>query len=393
MAILDFRDHVTTIHQSLRNLKREKNMMIRRLTGTMFRQLSIGLVLLATALTMVIWLVTSLRFVDMIINKGATLGIFIRLTLLSVPSYLPTILPIALFIIIVFVYSKLTSDRELVVMSASGLSPLQLSKPVLMLCGLVMLLTYSINLFFLPESYRMFGELKWHLRYNYSQVLLDDGKFNTIGDRTTVYISERESDNSLKGIFYHDETDSRSAVTIMAKRGSLVKTDKGAQIVMFDGNRQERDVVTKNYSVLFFDRYVLSLDRYNEKKSYRTPDSRELTVPELFDVASNTIIPERDYPKYIVEGHKRLVLPLVPVAFSMIALVCLYAGGFTRRNQTKRIVFAALIMLVLQISILAAGNMSARNLALVPSLYILVLAPIVAGFVMLIWPPRLRFLN
>ena len=367
--------------------------MMRHLTGTMFRQLSIGLILVASAFTVIIWLITSLRFVDMIINKGATVGMFMQLTLLTVPSYLPVLLPIAMFIIIVFVYSKMTADRELVVMSASGLSPLQLSKPVLILCGLVMLVTYSINLFFLPESYRMFGELKWHLRYNYSQIILDDGKFNTIGDDTTVYISERESDNSIRGIFVHDERDPTAAVTIMAKRGSLVKTDQGAQIIMFDGNRQVLDAATKNYSVLFFDRYVFSLNQYNEKKSFRVPDSRELTVFELFDVTSDTNIPARDYPKYIVEGHKRLVMPLVPVAFSLVALVCMYAGGFTRRNQTKRIVFAAVVVLALQIAILGAGNVSARNLALIPSLYAVIIAPIVLGFALIVWPPRLNFLN
>ncbi len=367
--------------------------MMRRLTGTMFNQLSVGLFMVASAFTIVIWLLQSLRFVDMIIDKGATPGMFLRLTMLLMPSYLIIILPIALFIIVVFVYSKLTADRELVVMSASGLSPLQLSKPALMLAGLVMLLTYAINLFFLPESYRMFGELKWHLRYNYSQVLLEDGKFNSIGNRTTVYISERTSDNSLRGIFVHDERDPKVAITIMAKRGSLVKTNKGAQIIMFDGNRQSRDVVTKDYSVLFFDRYVFSLDHFNRTEGIRVPDSRELTVLELFDVEQNANIPERDHPKFIVEGHKRLVSPLIPVAFALIALVCMYAGGFTRRNQTKRIVFAAVVMLTMQIAILGVGNMSARNLALLPSLYFVVISPIVAGIVMLIWPPRLDFLS
>lgn len=367
--------------------------MMRHLTGTMFRQLSIGLFMVASALTVVIWLSQSLRFVDMIINNGATPGVFLRLTMLLIPSFLTIILPIALFMIIVFVYSKLTADRELVVMSASGLSPLQLSKPVFILAGLVMLLIYSINLFFLPESYRMFGELKWHLRYNYSQILLEDGKFNTIGDKTTVYISERASDNSLRGIFVHDESEPGAAVTVMAKRGALIKTDVGAQIVMFDGNRQVRNAATKDYSVLFFDRYVFSLNQYNEKKSFRVPDSRELSVPELFDVANNSNIPERDHPKFIVEGHKRLILPLVPVAFSLVALVCLYAGGFTRRNQTKRIVVATVVMLGLQIAILGAGNMSARNLLLIPALYLVVIGPIFAGIAMLIWPPKLNFMN
>lgn len=367
--------------------------MARRLTGSIFRQLSTGLFLVATVLTVVIWLTQSLRFVDMIINHGATAGTFVQLTILLIPSFLTIVLPVALFMTIVFIYSRMTSDRELVIMSASGLSPLQLAKPVLILCGIVMFLTYAINLFFMPESYRMFGELKWHMRYSLSQIVLEDGKFNSLGDKATVYIRERTSNNELKGIFYHDERDPGAPFTLMAKRGSLIKTDDGAQIVMFEGNRQALDAATKNYSVLYFDRYALPLENYNEEKTYRTPDSRELTVLELFDVESNANIPERDYPKFIVEGHKRLISPLVSLAFALIAVVCLFSGGFTRRNQNRRVIVATCTMLILQITILGVENVSARNLVFVPVMYGVIIVPVVIGIVMLLRPPRLDILG
>jgi len=349
--------------------------------------------MVAGVLISILWLAQSTKFIDMIINHGATPLMFIKLTMLVMPSFFSTILPIALFVVVLFVYSKMTADRELVVMTAAGLSPIQLAKPVMILAGLVALFTFMNNLLFLPESYRTFGELKWQIKYSLTQVMLDPGKFNPIGDDTTVYIRERTSDNALAGLFIHDASDPKAPVTVIAKRGSMVKTDSGAQIIMFDGSRQVLTKATNDYSVLFFDRYTFAIDDYQENKIDRTPDRREMPLNELFSISENTKILPRDYPKYIIEGHKRLTSPLVGVAFVLIALVCQFSGGFTRRNHIKRTLFAVFIVMGLQILILGIENMSARNMSLIPLMYAATIIPIIGSIILLLKPPKIDFLN
>ncbi len=367
--------------------------MIGKLTSNTLRQLTTGLLLVAGALTLVIWLTQSLKFIDIIITNGATPTMFFKLTMLMMPSFLPITLPIALFVVVLFVYSKMTADRELVVMAAAGLSPVQLAKPVLILAGFVALFTFMNNILFLPESHRMFGELRWQIKYSFTQVMLDPGKFNSIGDKTTVYIREKTAENTLSGIFIHDESDPEIPVTVIAKSGAMVKSGNGAQIIMFDGNRQVLDKKTNDYSVLYFDRYTFALDDYQEEASPRTPDRREMGLTALFNISDNDLILPRDYPKYIIEGHKRLTSPLVGIAFVLIALVCQFSGGFTRRNHTKRTVVAALTILVLQIVILGVENMSARNMAMIPIMYIITIVPIIGCSIMLYKPPNIKFLN
>ncbi len=364
-----------------------------KLTTSMVKQLALGLIFVAGGLTAVIWLSQSLRFVEMIINHGATPGMFVQLTMLLIPNLMIITLPIALFIVVTFMFSKLTADRELVVMSAAGLSPLQLAKPVFVLAGLVTAGSYFLNIYLLPESYRMFEELKWQIRFNYSHILLEDGQFNTIGDKTTVYVRESGSDNSLRGVFVHDTSDPGAPVTVTAKRGSLVRTDEGGRIVMFDGSRQILDEATGKYSILFFDRYSFDMENLRQEGGLRTRDSREMTLSELFDVENQANIPDRDHAKYIVEGHKRLITPLANVAFATIALVCLFSGGFTRRNQTKRVIVAVVLVLSLQLGILGIENLSARNLNLVPFMYLVVGLPLAGSILLLVRPPYVRFMN
>ena len=228
-------------------------------TRYILRQLFVGMILVSAGLTCIIWLSQSLRFVEMIVNRGLTAGTFLYLTMLLLPNFLSIILPIALFTIIVFIYAKMIADRELVVMRAAGLSQFAIAKPALLMALMVMCLSYSLNLYLLPESYRMFRELQWDIRYNYSHVLLKEGAFNQISQGITVYVRERSSDGQLHGILVHDQRTPEKPFTLMAERGAMVDTKEGARVVMYTGNRQEIDTTNNKLSILYFDRYVFDL--------------------------------------------------------------------------------------------------------------------------------------
>ncbi len=95
---------------------------ITRIDRYIFRQLSLALVAVTLGLTAFVWLTQSLRFVTLVVDHGLSLGVFLELTGLLVPSFVAVILPITTYIVIQFVYQRLAGDRELTVMRAAGLS-------------------------------------------------------------------------------------------------------------------------------------------------------------------------------------------------------------------------------------------------------------------------------
>ena len=111
------------------------------------RQLFVGMVLVTIGLTCIIWLSQSLRFVEMIVNQGVTASTFIYLTMLMLPNFLTVILPIALFCVTLFIYSKLVSDHEIVIMRAAGESQIALAKPAIIMALIVVILGYALNLY------------------------------------------------------------------------------------------------------------------------------------------------------------------------------------------------------------------------------------------------------
>ena len=116
------------------------------------RQLLGPFVLITVGLTGVIWLTQSLRFIDMIVNKGLSLSAFLYFSMLLLPTFLGVILPIALFSAILFTYNKLVIDSEVVSFRTAGLGPWSLAAPAVTLATFVCVMVYAINLYFIPAT-------------------------------------------------------------------------------------------------------------------------------------------------------------------------------------------------------------------------------------------------
>lgn len=355
-----------------------------------FKQLLVGMLLVTTGLTCVIWLTQSLKFVEMIVNRGLTTGVFLYMTMLLLPNFLTVVLPISLFIVIVFTYSKMITDRELVVMRAAGLSQNALAKPGLLLTMLVVAFGFLINVYLLPHSYRMFKDLQWDIRYSYTHILLQEGAFNEISKDITIYVRERSPDGQLHGVLVYDGRDPSKPNTLIAERGAMLEGEEGSRVVMYNGNRQEVDPETNQFSILYFDRNIFEIESSSSNVGNRFREARERTVYELFNLEDDPDVGPENYGKFTVEGHKRLISPVSALGYALVGLAILISGSFSRRTQSKRIMLASIIVVALLGVMIALENAAAKNLSLVPMLYVLGLLPVVGGYVYMIHTPKTR---
>src|SRR5687768_5938604 len=104
-----------------------------RLNRYIFRQLVAALLAVTVGLAALVWLTQSLRFIELVLDRGLSLLVFVELTGLLLPSFFAVILPITTFVVTLFVYVRLSTVRELVVMRAAGLSQWQLARPAILL--------------------------------------------------------------------------------------------------------------------------------------------------------------------------------------------------------------------------------------------------------------------
>src|SRR5437763_6119087 len=116
------------------------------------------------ALSAAVWLAQSLRLVDLIVNRGLSAEVFLYLALLILPRFFDIVLPIGAFIAVLFIFNRLTSESELVVLRAAGVSPVALARPVLFLAGIACLVLLSLSAYYLPASHREFTDPQFQIR-------------------------------------------------------------------------------------------------------------------------------------------------------------------------------------------------------------------------------------
>jgi lipopolysaccharide export system permease protein len=339
------------------------------------------MVFVTAALSAAIWLAQSLRLIDLIVNRGLSIEVFLYLALLILPRFLDIVLPIGVFIAVLFTFNRLAAESELVVMRSAGLSHLALAKPVFVLAGIAFLILMSMSAYFLPASNRAFKDLQFEIRNRFVSSLLQEGTFTTISDKLTIYIRGRDERGELVGLLINDNREPHRPVTILAERGVFADTPAGSRIVMVNGNRQQFDPETRKLSLLTFDRYTLDLDSLHDAPVIRFREAQERFLDELFFPA-----PEIDPALrlvFSVEAHQRILIPLSTLSFCLIPLVCLLPGEFNRRGQLTRVLLAILVAFVFQLLDIGVNNLASRSAAAIPLMYATDLVPFILGLAIL----------
>lgn len=356
------------------------------ITWYIFRQLIVGTSFVSVALAFLVWLTQSLQFLQFIVNKGLALGAWLKLTVLLLPWFLSVILPAALFFVVLFVYSKLSLDRELVVAQAAGMSRMRIAAPALLCAAASLVMGLFFTLYLVPETMRSFKELQWTIRSDVSQILLRDGTFNQINESLTVYVRGRDKNGDLIGVMVHDTRDPERSMTLMAERGSLGGRDGGSSVVLYNGSRQELRRGTGNLSVLYFDSYTLDFAGVGGGGDDRYADIRERPTRELFGLTEADGISAANVVRMRAEGHQRVVGPVGAITFTLIGLVFLLTGPFDRKGQTMRMIGAVAVVVALQAAALGVMSLASKDLAYIPAMYAVALLPIPVALYILLAP-------
>lgn len=347
----------------------------------LLKNIFIATVFVATVLTCVVMLTQSLRFLELVIEAGASSLSFWVLTLLALPRFLEIILPLALMAGILFVYNRMALDSELIVIRSAGASPLDIARSAIVMALLVTVFLYAVTFFIAPYTLSRMQEMRQEVKAQFSTVLFREGVFNQPGEGLTVYVRQRGVDNEMHGIMVYDNREENANPSmVIARSGTLVMDEEGAQVIVYDGARQELDPQRRILQSLKFERYTIELpDSGPVRQRWKEPDERN-----LIELLNPDMGLERDVESlrdFTVEIHKRFTSPLLALVFTLIVCMFLLIGPVDRRGQSGRIFMAILCVVVLQGLYLASFNIARQsNFGFVLMYAVLVFPALGAGF-------------
>lgn len=343
------------------------------------RNVGIATLVTTTIVTLVVWLTQALRLVELVLDRGAPVSMLMWMLLLTVPTFLGLILPLALTAAVIFVYYRLMMESELVVMRAGGMSNWQLARPALLMAIVLMLFSYGVTFVVAPDANRELAREQFLIKNDYALVLLRDGMFNRLSDGVTVYVRERIGTNELRGILLHDQSKPDKMSTLFAERGIIEQGNSegmegSSKLVLLNGLRQEKDARTGMLSELSFRQYAVDLSQFSADYNVRWKDPRERTLDELIHDDGPDQRPVT-LGRLLAELNQRITTPLLAFAFPLLALVALLTAQINRRGLAKRLIVVALAVTLWQVLVMTSASMIPKQPMFIPVLYAVILTP------------------
>ena len=198
----------------------------------------------ALVLVAVFWINRAVVLFDRLIGDGQSALVFLEFTALTLPNLIRMVLPMAAFAAAVYVTNRLNTESELTVMQATGTSPWQLARPVLVF-GLVAAAMMSVlTHYLLPASVSQLAVREAEVSRNVTARLLSEGSFLHPAPGVTFFVRQIDRDGTLNDVFLSDRRNPDQNVTYTASRAFLVREGDKANLIMVDGIAQRLDTAT-----------------------------------------------------------------------------------------------------------------------------------------------------
>ena len=343
--------------------------------------------MVVVSLIAIIWLNQTLQLLELIVSRGGSLIDFALMSVLPMPLWISLALPLAAFSAVIWVLQRLSSDREMIVMQAVGMSEAQLARPAIIFASLMSALLVINSVYILPWSFSGFKDLQNEIRSSIPKILIKHGEFIDLDAGLTIFMGEKLGNNEIGNVFIQDNRKRDGMVTFTAQSGAFGTENGRAILHLKNGQRTELDDSGDGSALLSFKSHKLDISRtsgQNRERIYL--DSNEKDIWTLLN--PDPSLPEKYRRDHIAEGHFRLISPILPLTLTFIAFCMLGRASAARHRKGTRIFTTIILGLLVVIASIIARSSISNDTNSWPILYIVIVGPILAGLIYLYRPKR-----
>ncbi len=335
------------------------------------------------SLTAVIWVTQALHDFDIMTSQGQTILVFIGITGMIIPLLVMVIAPIAFLIAMAHVLNKMSTDSEIIVMNASGMSPWILFRSFLAAALVVALLVAAISAYFAPKGLRTLRDWLTEVRANVVTTILQPGRFTSLENGVTIHVRQRRASGQLAGIFLDDQRNPKERLTVIAENGELVDDKKGTFLVLENGTLQRHEAGQRDPAIVTFDRYAFDLSQFAGGPQAITYSIRERYLWQLLFPDPNDKTYRKEPGEFRAELFDRLMAPLYPIGFAVIAFAYLGAPRTNRQSRAMSMVGTVTWVAVLRLTGFISTVFGASYPALLSLQFIAMAIALAAGYVVI----------
>ena len=321
--------------------------------------------------TFILLLDTIPDLLKILVSRGADLATIGRVFLNLLPSIFAVTIPMAFLLGVLLAFGRLASESELVAMRASGISPVRLLKPLLLLCALTTGLTFYINAVALPASNQAYREHVFTLMVSKAKSVVRPRVFtDDLVPGMVVYVSDIPAETGQwRDVLIYDTRDPSRPGLILSRTGRLVidKESKAVWLGLESGVRHHLNPPQPElYDQQRFASMVVPLpfDEFFPKLPLAKGE-RELTLPELA-VQVEKLKAEgktpKEYARFQVEWHKKFAISAACLVFGLLGL----ALSLGSRKEARSAAFGLSIVVIFTYYVIIRMGEQAGDTGLMP---------------------------
>ena len=347
------------------------------------------LILSLTALASLALLTQSLQTLDLIVENRQSAVTFFYITILALPQLISVIMPLAVFMAVLYALNRLNIDSEMIVAKASGVSPWQIASPVMRLGVYAMIFHLILNLWVQPLSFReMRGEIL-KVRTDIASQMVRSGEFVTPAIGLTVYAREILPDGAMNDVLIYDQRETDVDTMHTAKSGFITRNENSAWLTLENGNVQQK-LTDDTFDLVAFRNYQIDLSDIMAFDSVLRLKTSDRYLHELLKPNSREYVNRKFRLELAAEGHARLAAPLYNLALVMLALSFMIRGEHQRMGYGRRIAICAAIGFTLRLSGFGLASAAETKPLINIAQYIIPMVTIICCALYLLWRRRMR---
>jgi lipopolysaccharide export system permease protein len=238
------------------------------------------------------------------------LGIVLTLIGLTTLQQLTVLLPVGLFLGVVLALGRLYHESEMTAMSACGVGPLRIYRPIALLALAIAALLAVLSFRVVPAAWMKSGELRTEAARAAQFGALEPGRFRSFAGGDAVFYAERvEKSGELFGVFVQ-RVDGDKIEVAMAERAVQRGAGQPEQLfILYDGRRYEGVPGTPNWRIVEFKEHGIPV---------RLPEAR--AGKSRVEMKSTAALFASDAPKDRAELAWRTAVPIMALVLMALAV-------------------------------------------------------------------------
>jgi len=308
-----------------------------------FSELSKHFLIILFALSAIVWAVQSVNFLDLIVEDGHSVVLYLKYSFLNVVKILTKFIPLSFLISIIVTIEKFDSDNELMALWTAGLSKIKIINFFFKVSILVTILQLFLACIVNPLVLNYSRSLVKSSDINFVSGTIKTNQFNDTIEGLTIFVEEKNENGVFKNIFIRDDSKifksldnnkNTSNLTIFAERAKLL--DENDSLLVLENGIIHSENKKGKIQAIDFKKTRLNLSGMKTKSitQAKVQETKSETLISCFLETSNKKkllnCPSEEKIEVLAEINRRFGMPLyVP----FVALLCSFL--LINREESK----------------------------------------------------------